>query len=203
MTTPQIRTAGRSEADQCIAVMLRAFGNDPAARWLYPDPDQYLENFPRFVSAFGGGAFEHETGHYVDGFLASSLWLPPGVVPDEEALIVLIEDSVPARDRGSVFALFEQMDDWHPDEPHWHLPLIGTDPNQQGKGLGSDLLRHALAVCDEQQLPAYLEATTHKSVSLYQRHGFQRLGIIQADTSPPMIPMLRKPRKSEAMKRCE
>jgi ribosomal protein S18 acetylase RimI-like enzyme len=161
---------------------------------MYPDPHQYLENSPHFARAFGGRAFEHGTAQYVDGFLAAALWLPPGVQPDEEALVALVENSVPASHRGAVLGLFEQMGGYHPHEPHWHLPLIGTDPTQQGKGHGSALLRHALAICDRQQIPAYLEATSERSVPLYRRHGFEILGTVQVGTSPPIIPMLRRPR---------
>lgn len=194
MSTRQIKTATRQDMDPCIAVIVLGFSGDPGVRWMYPDPHQYLENFPRFVRAFAGRAFEHGSAHYVDGFSAAALWLPPGVQPDEEAMLRLIENSVPASERATVFALFEQMGGYHPSEPHWHLPLIGTDPMQQGKGYGSALLRHALAVCDQQQTPAYLEATSERSVPLYQRHGFEILGTIQVGTSPPIIPMLRKPR---------
>jgi len=193
MTTPQIKVATQREIDQCIAVIVLGFSSDPGVRWMYPDPHQYLENFPHFVRAFGGRAFEHGTAQYVDGFLAAALWLPPGVQPDEEALVAVVENSVPASHREAVFAMFEQMGGYHPNEPHWHLPLIGTDPTQQGKGHGSALLRHALAVCDRQQALAYLEATSERSVPLYQRHGFEVLGTVQVGTSPPIIPMLRRP----------
>jgi ribosomal protein S18 acetylase RimI-like enzyme len=194
MTAPQIKTATQADVNQCIAVIVLGFSSDPGVRWMYPDPHQYLENFPHFVRAFGGRSFEHGTAQYVDGFLAAALWLPPGVQPDEEALVALVENSVPASHRGAVLGLFEQMGGYHPHEPHWHLPLIGTDPTQQGKGHGSALLRHALAICDRQQMPAYLEATSERSVPLYQRHGFEVLGTVQVGTSPPIIAMLRKPR---------
>ena len=45
-----------------------------------------------------------------------------------------------------------------------------------------------------QKMPAYLEATSRRSVPLYQRHGFEILGTVQInDTSPAITPMLRKP----------
>lgn len=196
MTTRQINTATAAEVDQCIAVMSLAFSNDPGVRWMYPDPHQYMKYFPRFVRAFGGRAFEHGTAQTIGGGAAAALWLPPGVLPDDDALTALIEESVPASKHAAVFSVFEQMGAFHPHEPHWHLPLIGTDPSRQRKGDGSALLRHALSVCDEQQVPAYLEATSSTSVPLYQRHGFEVLGTIQLKSSPPIYPMLRKPRKA-------
>jgi GNAT superfamily N-acetyltransferase len=193
MPTPDVRTATPTEIDQCVATIVLAFSGDPAARWVFADPHLYFDIFPRFVRTFGGKAFDQGSAHHIDGG-AVAMWIPPAVQPDEEALMALIESVVADGDRESVFGVFEQMGAFHPAEPHWYLPLIGTDPAQQGKGLGSALLRHALAVCDRQKMPAYLEATTARSARLYQRHGFEALGTIQVGTSPPLTPMLRRPR---------
>jgi ribosomal protein S18 acetylase RimI-like enzyme len=35
-----------------------------------------------------------------------------------------------------------------PDEPRWHLAMIGVEPRAQGSGHGGALLRHMLARCD-------------------------------------------------------
>jgi GNAT superfamily N-acetyltransferase len=87
-----------------------------------------------------------------------------------------------------------QVDEFHPTESHWYLPLIGVDVTKQGLGYGSALLRHALERCDRDQLPAYLEASSPKNRQLYARHGFEELGVIQEGSSPPMWPMQRTPR---------
>jgi hypothetical protein len=42
-------------------------------------------------------------------------------------------------------------------------------------------------------MPAYLEATTQRNASLYQRFGFEQVGIITADDFPPLLPMIRRP----------
>lgn len=39
----------------------------------------------------------------------------------------------------------------------------------------------------------HLEATSPGSRRLYERRGFEALGEVQADDSPPLWPMLRKP----------
>ena len=54
MTKRTIKTATASDAEAVIAVVVLAFSADPAARWAYSDPQQYLRHFPSFVSAFGG-----------------------------------------------------------------------------------------------------------------------------------------------------
>ena len=44
------------------------------------------------------------------------------------------------------------------------------------------------------RVPAYLEATTPRNRSLYERLGFEQIGTIQVGSSPPIFPMTRKPR---------
>ena len=194
MTMPTVKTAAASEEAPVIDVVMLAFSADLAARWTWRDPHQYLMHFPRFVKAFGGEAFSHGSAYCVDGYAGAALWLPPEVEPDEDALITLVQGTASEQSRKHVFAVLEQMGRYHPSEPHWYLPLMGVDPFHQGKGLGSALMQHALIPCDRDQKPAYLESTNTKNIPLYERHGFELLGTIQAGTSPPIFPMLRKPR---------
>jgi hypothetical protein len=63
-----IQTATASDEASIIAVMALAFSADPAARWTWPDPQQYLRHFPGFVMALGGKAFAHGSAYYVDGY---------------------------------------------------------------------------------------------------------------------------------------
>lgn len=193
MTTPIVRTATAADEGPAIDVVVLAFSADPAARWTWPGPQQYLTHFPRFVKAFGGKAFTHGSAYYVDGYAGAALWLPPDVHPDEDELIALMKLTVPQETRNDGLAVFEQMSRYHPSEPHWYLPLIGVDSSQQGKGYGSALMQHALVRCDRDNKPAYLESSNPRNISLYERHGFELLGTIQVGTSPPILPMLRKP----------
>ena len=93
-----------------------------------------------------------------------------------------------------LLATFEKMDEWHPDEEHWYLPIVGVEPNAQGRGLGGALMRHATARADAQGVPAYLESSNPRNISLYERHGFEVMGEIQIGAGPLVTPMLRRPR---------
>jgi ribosomal protein S18 acetylase RimI-like enzyme len=134
-----INTAASADAERCLAVLTLAFGGDPPCRWAWPDPQRYLEAFPRFAQAFAGRAFDLGTAHYHAGYSGVALWLPPGATPDEASLIQVIQDTVADRLKDVMFSMFEQMDAYHPREVHWHLPLIGVDPAHQGRGIGSAL----------------------------------------------------------------
>jgi len=185
-----------ADGERAIQTIVLAFAADPMARWSWPSADQYLNYMPSLARAFGGRAFEHGTAHNTDSFTGVALWLPPGVAPDEEALVAITRQSTGGRQQTEVFQIFEAMAAHHPKEPHWYLPLIGVDPAHQGKGLGAALLKHALERCDRDRVPAYLESTNPRNITLYKRHGFEALGTIQFGSSPPLVPMLRKPLSS-------
>ena len=89
MPDPFIRTAIAADTQRCLAVLTLAFSGDPPCRWAWPDAQQYLEAFPRFARAFGGGAIDHGTAQYYEGFSGVALWLPLGAAPDEESLRTL------------------------------------------------------------------------------------------------------------------
>jgi len=195
MTPDAVEIATADDKQAVVDVLTLAFSADPAARWSWSDASVYLRAFPQFAIAFGGAAFVHGTAHRVDGCAGAALWLPPGVGSDEAALARLMEETVSSEVRKESAAVVTQMVRYRPKEPHWYLPLIGIDPAEQGKGYGSALLRHALAVCDRDASVAYLESSNPRNIPLYQRHGFEVMGAIQAGSSPTIVPMLRKPRR--------
>jgi GNAT superfamily N-acetyltransferase len=184
---------GVADRQHALASLTLAFSSDPVMRWGWPDPHRYTTYWPRFADAFGGQAFDHGTAYGLKDSLAVALWLPPGVGPDEEPIMDLMEESMDDQIFHDTNGLFEQMGEIHPTTDHWYLPLTGVDLIAQGQGLGSALLRHALATCDSDGLPAYLEATNPRNRDLYARHGFNVVGVIQAGSSPPLWPMLREP----------
>lgn len=194
MKPQPIRTVKPGEADAAISTVVMAFSADPAARWMYPDPRQYLLHFPRFVRAFAGKAFQYGSAHVAGEGCAAALWLPPHVSPDEDALQQILQTTAHETIQQDLLSVFEQMDSYHPPVPHWYLPLIGVDLPSQNQGFGAALLRHALKQCDTDGVPAYLESSNPRNVTLYERHGFELLGEIRAGSSPPILPMLRKPR---------
>lgn len=190
-----VRSAAASEEQQIVSILVIAFSSDPAARWMYPDAEEYLLHFPAFVRAFGGAAFAHKSAYIVEGGGGGALWLPPEVHADEESLTSLVQRTAPEQIRDDLFAVLEQMGGYHPTEPHWYLPMIGVDQRLQGQGYGSAMLRYTLAMCDLDHKSAYLESSNPANIPLYQRHGFEMLGTIQVGSSPPVIPMLRTPRQ--------
>lgn len=194
MSSSAVRATTADDEAEAVDIIVLAFAADPVARWTWRQSHQYLLGMPRLVRAFAGNAFTHGSACCTADLTGAALWLPPGVQPDEEKLGEVVESTVPPAFRGEIFATFEQMAKYHPSEPHWYLPMIGVDPAHQGKGHGDALMAHALRRCDRDRVPAYLESTNPRNISLYLRHGFEALGTIQVASSPTLVPMLRRPR---------
>lgn len=192
--TMKIRSAARSDRHRFEAAMTMAFSADPAARWAWSDPLQFIKTFMPLVTLFGGKSFDHGTAYVIGDFAGVAQWLPPGVSPDDAPIAALFEQNMSEPQLGKVLFLFEQMASFHPREPHWYIPLIGVDPTYQGQGFGTQLMRQGLMACDRDQQLAYLEATSPANRQFYERHGFRVLGEIRSGDSPPMFPMLREPR---------
>ena len=195
MTTSIVKTATESDEAGVIDALKLAFVADPATRWVWPDPQKYLMHFSSFVKAFGGKAFAQESAHYIGNYFGAALWLPPEVHPDFDQLIALLQSSGSDEAKKDGPKVFEKMSSYHPNEPHWYLPLLGVDPLHHGKGLGSALLKHAIITLDHDYKFAYLESSNPKNIPFYERHGFELLGTVQVNTSPSIFPMLREPRR--------
>ena len=55
-------------------------------------------------------------------------------------------------------------------------------------------MKHALEKVDLDGLPAYLESSNPRNMSLYKRYGFETMGQIKVGSVPPIHPMIRQAR---------
>lgn len=53
------------------------------------------------------------------------------------------------------------------------------------------LMRHALELCDQQGVRAYLESSNQANIPFYERLGFEVMGKIEVGSAPPVHPMIR------------
>jgi ribosomal protein S18 acetylase RimI-like enzyme len=181
-----------SEMGRAVDTLLLAFATDPVERWMYPEARDYLTHFPAFIRAFAGPAFEEETVWSLGGELSAvSLWLPPSAAPDGDALVDLLGRTVDEAKHSDTFAVLEQLGEAHPTYAHWYMPWLGVDPARQGQGLGGELLAQCLGIVDRDHLPVYLETSNPRTVSFYERHGFEQIAEARAGSCPPVACMLR------------
>jgi ribosomal protein S18 acetylase RimI-like enzyme len=189
-----VRSARTEDESAVLDVITLAFAADPMTRWSMPDPARYLEVMPKVTRAFGSKGFAHGSVFITEGGTGAAMWLPPGVGPDSETLRALLVEEASPEMLPDMEAIMSKMEAIHPKDPHWYLPMIGVDPAMHSRGLGSILMQQGLERCDKDGVPAYLESSNPRNISLYERHGFEIIGRIQAGFSPTVTPMLRKPK---------
>lgn len=193
MAEHSVGIATLEDGDKAITTLEFAFATDPVMRWLWPSPWTFHTTFSKFIDAVARDAFVQGTAQTVDDGRGVALWLPPGFAADDVALVQVILESVDPDLLTDLSEFSDMLREHHPVVDHWYLAVTGVDPYFQGMGLGSTLLRHALARCDQDGLPAYLEASTLRNRALYERFGFEEVGVIQAGSSPQVWAMMRHP----------
>lgn len=182
-------------------MLARAFYDDPVMMYLLPEDTARVKLLPRMFTTLirhhfisRGGSEVASRGGTIGG---ATLWDPPGQRKssrlEELRMMPSMMWNLRSRARQSQ-ALMDVMEENHPEEPHWYLMVIGSDPSVRGSGFGQALMRSRLDLCDGERAPAYLEASKEELLPYYSRFGFEQIGEIQVPDGPTMWPMWRAPR---------
>lgn len=198
---PEPNTIAMSRADRTDVPTLSrtlafAFQEDPVFRWIVPDSAHRRQRLPDVFAAFADLYLPYEETYLAGGGLGAALWAPPGGPPfSTEQLETLGErlSTVLGDDAGRALELDAILAEHHPEQPAFYLQFMGVRPNQQGRGLGSQLLRTVLDVCDADHTPAYLEATSPDNRRLYERHNFGTFARVDLPSGPSLWAMWRDP----------
>ena len=195
------RLATNDDIPAIGATLGRAFLGDPFVSHMLGPASSQVDHVVRFMSL----VLEHgylpkgHVWHAGDGSQAAALWGPPGQwqLSDDAAGSIagpMMEIGGPQQLEVALRSL-AAVEEKHPEEPHWYLAVLGTDPDWQGKGFGSAAMAPVLAKADEEGVPAYLESSKERNVPLYERHGFRVTEeITLPDDGPPIWLMWREPR---------
>ena len=189
-----MREASVGDLAQLSETLADAFATDPILQWL--TPSQRSDRRLRRLLAI---ELEHSVfpvGRVLttDEFRGANLELPPGrwemTMPLSAALglVLALGTRLPRARR--LQRLFERT---HIQERHFYIRYLGVVTRFQGQGLGTALLHPTLDRCDQEGVPAYLEASTERSAALYERLGFVHLGRRRVPDGPQFWPMRRPP----------
>jgi len=193
---PATRAATPSEALAVAGVLARAFVDDPVQRYLLTTDEQWATRAAPIFERIVRRTLVIGVVEVTPRLEGAALWLPPGTdfMQGPRGLYFALLSAWDARTHlRRTVTLVRTLQKYHPREPHWYLPLVGTDPVQQGRGVGSALLTRALARADAAGLPVYLESSTERNVPFYRRHGFEVVGHIAIPGGPELWPMRREP----------
>lgn len=202
MSTAQVAAAGPADIAALSHALGRAFFDDPVMTWMLPDPRARRRKLHKLFAALtrhhhlARGGVEVATAGSPD-ICAAALWDPPGqwrhtTVEELRAAPSMLLAFGTALRRG--MQVSDLMKQHHPEEPHWYLAVIGSDPAVRGAGLGHALMSSRLDRCDAEAAPAYLESSNPDNIGYYQRFGFEVTGELTVPGGPTLYPMWRRPR---------
>jgi GNAT superfamily N-acetyltransferase len=208
----QLRLATVDDVPRLAAMLAAAFYDDPTFEWLLPDDGTRQIRLRRFfeieLRAVGLARGRVWTTSDLTGAAISTpprRWRLPwrAQLADGLAFTRAFGRRLP-----HAGWLLQRIEARHPRSAHHYFPAIGVAPAQQGQGLGSALMSPTLQRCDEEALPAYLEASSERNAALYERLGFELIEELRYGGSQPLRLMLRPQRArrqfetSDATSRC-
>ena len=173
-----MRLATRHDRSAVAAMLARAFQDDPAFGYIFPDPVKRARQLPRLFALLYDSDGHAGMRLVSEGGEAATLWRAPGraltgwgeivrrIVPYAAALGAAIPRALQVS--GAIEANMPQGD-------FWYLHIAGCDPAAQGKGFG----RRALTAGLERaagRLLCYLETATERNLGFYASAGFAVTG---------------------------
>jgi ribosomal protein S18 acetylase RimI-like enzyme len=179
-----VRRAADADLDALSETLALAFDGYPWTDWTVA-ADDHLGRLRRLYRLYAqADGLPYGEIWVTERCESVAIWMPPGHGgPSDDAL----ERLAPAiarmfGDRLEAAHIAESViRALRPEVAHWYLATMGTRPEHQGRGLGSEVLAPVLARCDADNLPAYCDTSSERNVRFYARHGFD----IVAETDVP------------------
>lgn len=178
--SPHIVPLGPGQDRAVGAMLARAFDADLMMIHLLPDGDQRERRLPRFMTATVRHCARYGRVRVAGDMAGAACWLAPGQTDLKVPRMIRSGMmAMPLRIGLDAFrrmlALTAPVEAAHHrlvPGPHWYLQVLGTDPDQQGKGLGGALIAEGNGWADEAGVPVYLETMKKRNVDYYPRFGF-------------------------------
>jgi len=170
-----VRVADNRDRTAIAATLARAFGEDPATSFIFPDPVRRAKQLPKLFALL----FDEDVRGMrlvTAGGEAATLWRPPG--GNRTSRLDLLREAIPllrifGTALGRALAVSDAIDMHLPQGDYWYLHIAGCEPAQQGKGFGGAAVRSGLERIAGSGLPAYLETPLERNIGFYQGLGFE------------------------------
>jgi ribosomal protein S18 acetylase RimI-like enzyme len=163
-------------------VLGRAFLDDPLWSAIITDLQERQAGLSRlFTGLTKTTAAANGVTETTPGLEAVALWLPPGkklgfwaTVRSGMSLPRFVM-SLSAPERRRMMGVLRQMEQRRGElmpRKHWYLEAVGVEPDHEGAGFGSALVRAGMERADTDKVPVYLETETEGNVAFYEHLGF-------------------------------
>jgi ribosomal protein S18 acetylase RimI-like enzyme len=183
MTTPVAPVPLAAEhLVEAAAIMGRALADDPLFVHVLPDEEHRVRGVPLMMeSLLRIGLAQGEVWTTPPPITGVAFWLTPvhPMITDED------REAAGWREVGAAwgpeaFARFKafaadigEVAASLPAGPHWRLAWLGVAPEQQGRGIGSALVRQVTARADAEGIACQLFTFAPRNVAIYDHLGFR------------------------------
>jgi ribosomal protein S18 acetylase RimI-like enzyme len=197
----QVRRAVAADIAELAPALARAFDADPFFNWFVLQDSRRAE---RFTAAFDL-ILRRMSRNLNETFTTTSLggcaiWKRPSEhalgFGEELSLLPAFARVMGWRALPRFSGLLGRAQRLHQrlaPEPHYYLFVLGVDPAEQRRGIGSQLLEPVLVRCDAEQKLGSLETARAENLPFYARHGFQVVHVLDEVGFPKLWLMLREP----------
>ena len=173
-----VRQATAADLPRVTDALAKAFWDDPVMLHIFPEgTKQRKRRLTGLMHIEAKSSLKHTSVWTTGDGAATAIWKPPNQWKLGGMELLRQAPATIAVLRSRVFAglgVLNVIEKKHPiDPPHWHLAVLGTEPEAQGKGLGTSVLQPVLERCDRDGEGAYLESSKAQNVPFYERHGFR------------------------------
>ncbi|MFC7308227.1 GNAT family N-acetyltransferase [Streptomyces monticola] len=190
-----VRPATAQDVPGAVRTLARAFADYAFTRHVVA-ADDHTERVRRFQDLFLTRiGLEYGRVWVTDDARAVAVWTTPERDPGPGfAEVGPVVDEL-AGDRAEQFASAERALAPHrPSEPVWFLATVGVAPEAQGQGLGDAVLAPGLKAADGAGYPVFLETSSERNVTFYERLGFAVTAQVELpDDGPRTWCMRREP----------
>lgn len=190
-----IHVAKGADIDQACRILASAFTDDPVCAWFSGHPEIYASLFRYHAEAL----YKRYDQIYINKEkTGAAMWLPPRVsirMPFHSSVFSVAWRLAKTGGMKSIsrgIKLEEILLKHYPKTPHFYLHAVGASLNNQGRGIGSALIKTGLTKSDKQGVPVYLESSNEKNNPLYERCGFEVIGEISLPDGGPTMWRMRR-----------
>lgn len=178
----------KKHMQKAIQTFSRSFNTDPLTMYMFPDEKErqrFMQHYFQFRVKYGIIYGEvYATSEDIEGI---AMWIKPKNTKMTMWRMFRAGGMKLFRAMGKetinkMFEIEEYASKVHHEfapKIHWHLSPIGVDPEHQGKGYASKLIRAMLKRTDKENIPCYLETQNGKNVEIYKRYGFKVVGHVK------------------------
>jgi GNAT superfamily N-acetyltransferase len=194
VTIPILRAAP-AQIPELAGVLARAFIADPMVVWpMVSDEDlevRIRRSFELVDTLYAAAGWIYRAA----GGLGVMALIAPDCSERSAEIDVIVAGGMAGitPDGGERYARFwEWIEGCHPGERHWLLDQLAVEPQAQGRGIGSAMLRFALERASADGLPLFLETGLARNVTYYARFGFSVVRHADAPGGGPHVWFMRR-----------